>query len=149
MCYVTGQPILFVGCGQVRLIVLLVTLLKSILLNLLCVLDIYRPPSTQGCERRTGYTERLIRSVSCCCLFPELWTSLCCVLSTCILGVGFPDTLAVTISIPLMNHQNSMILPSAGGHYLPIICTGASVAGYLDGEVSYGGRFYQYRSKVR
>lgn len=56
MTYVTGQPIIFVGCGQVRCFQTHDVLTASLTVGT----DIYRSPPAKSCERGTGDTERLI-----------------------------------------------------------------------------------------
>lgn len=53
MTYVTGQPIIFVGCGQVS------TLIIFFPLDTDYVLDIYRFKTVEGGQRCTGDPERL------------------------------------------------------------------------------------------
>jgi hypothetical protein len=58
MTYVTGQPIIFVGCGQVCFFH------QYCLDGILTVeIDLYRPPPAESCKRGTSDTERLISDV--------------------------------------------------------------------------------------
>lgn len=65
MTYVTGQPIIFVGCGQVRASCCRSPLSLLLLTppDLFCPADLYRPQAAACWERRAGHSQRLVSNL--------------------------------------------------------------------------------------